>query len=282
MKKKHGVFFGFAVVLITAIFTVAGCDNNDGSDDDIWLADVSNPLIGEWKSDPDEDGVILVYTGKTDGTFDFEMQDLPIGAPYPASGSGAYIIRQDADGQKVSVSLFDFGLIKSTIINVVDNDTIKMTEFALIGAKKYTGSVTYLHRQTPVTSTENQPTVLPNNVFIGKIWSANIPEPEVPGTFYPTTWDFKNDGTVICTFIGLGEALGFSGQEDAPLPFSYVITDDTLMLYAQSLDGNEIRMHTFDEKTGGTIEVTRLLLAYDGLFLTDTPADAPLVYTPVP
>jgi hypothetical protein len=33
MKKRHGVFFGFAVLLITAIFTLAGCDSN-GSDDD--------------------------------------------------------------------------------------------------------------------------------------------------------------------------------------------------------------------------------------------------------
>jgi hypothetical protein len=31
MKKRHGVFFGFAVLLITAIFTLAGCDNDGGS-----------------------------------------------------------------------------------------------------------------------------------------------------------------------------------------------------------------------------------------------------------
>jgi hypothetical protein len=34
MKKKHGVFFGFAVLLITAIFTLAGCDS-DGSSENI-------------------------------------------------------------------------------------------------------------------------------------------------------------------------------------------------------------------------------------------------------
>jgi hypothetical protein len=32
MKKKHGVFFGFAVVLIAAVFTLAGCDNGGGGD----------------------------------------------------------------------------------------------------------------------------------------------------------------------------------------------------------------------------------------------------------
>jgi Zn/Cd-binding protein ZinT len=39
MKKRHGVFFGFAVLLITAIFTLAGCDNNGGDGD---------PNLTEW------------------------------------------------------------------------------------------------------------------------------------------------------------------------------------------------------------------------------------------
>ncbi|MDR3116114.1 MAG: hypothetical protein LBU25_11420 [Treponema sp.] len=34
MRKRHGVFFGFAVLMIAAIFTLAGCDTNDGGDDD--------------------------------------------------------------------------------------------------------------------------------------------------------------------------------------------------------------------------------------------------------
>jgi hypothetical protein len=34
MKKRHGVFFGFAVLLITAISTLAGCDTSGSSDDD--------------------------------------------------------------------------------------------------------------------------------------------------------------------------------------------------------------------------------------------------------
>jgi hypothetical protein len=35
MKKRHGVFFGFAVLLITAIFTLAGCDTDGSSDDEL-------------------------------------------------------------------------------------------------------------------------------------------------------------------------------------------------------------------------------------------------------
>jgi hypothetical protein len=34
MKKKHGVFFGFAVLLTAAIFTLTGCDNGSTSSED--------------------------------------------------------------------------------------------------------------------------------------------------------------------------------------------------------------------------------------------------------
>jgi hypothetical protein len=40
MKKRHGVFFGFAVLLITAIFTLAGCDTSGGDDG-------NDPSLGE-------------------------------------------------------------------------------------------------------------------------------------------------------------------------------------------------------------------------------------------
>ena len=36
MKKRHGVFFGFAVLLITAIFTLAGCDTSTNGKPDIF------------------------------------------------------------------------------------------------------------------------------------------------------------------------------------------------------------------------------------------------------
>jgi hypothetical protein len=32
MKRKYGFFLGFAVLLIAAIFTMAGCDNGNGGD----------------------------------------------------------------------------------------------------------------------------------------------------------------------------------------------------------------------------------------------------------
>jgi hypothetical protein len=38
MKKRHGVFFGFAVLLITAIFTLAGCEHSPGDDGSIKIS----------------------------------------------------------------------------------------------------------------------------------------------------------------------------------------------------------------------------------------------------
>jgi hypothetical protein len=37
MKKRHGLFFGFAVLMITAIFALAGCDINGSADDPVLI-----------------------------------------------------------------------------------------------------------------------------------------------------------------------------------------------------------------------------------------------------
>ena len=41
MRKRHGVFFGFAVLLITAIFTWVGCGSNGGGSDDDSIIKIS-------------------------------------------------------------------------------------------------------------------------------------------------------------------------------------------------------------------------------------------------
>jgi Zn/Cd-binding protein ZinT len=46
MKKRHGVFFGFAVLMITAIFILTGCPNDGGSNDEPELA----KWAGTWNS----------------------------------------------------------------------------------------------------------------------------------------------------------------------------------------------------------------------------------------
>jgi hypothetical protein len=267
MKTKRFLGFGLPVMLLVmglvaaASLTLAGCgDDNDG---DIWLADLSNPFIGTWKSDQASDGTRLTLIGKTDGTFKYEMEGVPEEMGLPNEGNGSYIIRED-----VLVAYFDFGLVKGSVFEVIDNDTLAVKEFmlnAMTGEMYLSREAVPFRRIGTVSNTANQPTVLPDNIFINsKKWSANIPEPEDPTgeTFYPTEWLFRNDGTVTCTFIGLGPALGFPDQEDAPFNFSYVVSaNNTLVLFAESWGAYEIMMFQFTKKVANTINIKQYALA---------------------
>jgi hypothetical protein len=198
------------------------------------------------------------------------MEGVPEEMELPSEGNGVYIIRDD-----ILVAYFDFGLVKGNVFDVVDNDTIAMKEFMLNAS---TGAM-YLSRETipfrrvgTVSSTSNQPTVLPNNIFTNdQKWSANIPEPEDPSgeTFYLSEWKFKNDGTVTCTFIGLGPDLGFPDQEDAPFNFSYVVSNNILVLFAESWGAYEIRMFQFTAKSTDIVNMKQF--AVSNSFITFTP-----------
>jgi hypothetical protein len=80
MKKRHGLFFGFAVLLITTIFTLAGCDSSGGGDDPIQIetatqfAEIRNNLSGHY---------ILANDINLSGIPNFE----PIGRFEPASAN---------------------------------------------------------------------------------------------------------------------------------------------------------------------------------------------------
>jgi hypothetical protein len=271
MKKTsfsvyRAISFGiFSLILLV----VMGCPND--STEDIWLKDIKNPFVGEWKSDAASDGTRLTFIGSSNGTFQYRMEGVPQEMGLPENGNGGYIIKDN-----IIISYFYFGLIKSNIFEVVDNDTITMTEFVLNEAgKKETGEATDFRRVGEISTKENQAIILPNNIFIGKKWSADIPEPEVPDYFYESTWEFKNDGTVICTFLGLGEALGFD-SEDAPYTFGYVIFGDKLVLFTESAEGNEIKVSQFSQQNASTINTTEMVVANN--FVTQA-GDVAMLYT---
>jgi hypothetical protein len=262
MRKR---FIGLPIVLLALGLTLIGCPTGN-EDENIWLADVDNPFIGTWKSDQAADGTRLTLIGKTDGTFEYEMEGVPEEMDLPNEGVGAYIIRED-----VLVAYFDFGLVKGSVFDVIDNDTLAVKEFmlnAMTGEMYLSREAVPFRRIGAASSASNQPTVLPNNIFINsKKWSVAIPEPEDPSgeTSYPSEWLFRNDGTVTCTFMGLGPDLGFPDQEDAPFDFSYVIFgDNTLVLFAESWGAFEIRMFQFtgqDENPINTINVKQYALS---------------------
>jgi hypothetical protein len=285
-KKTLGLIL---FVLFVSVLMISACSDSDSDSDsdseDNWLANTSNPMVGTWKSDPDEDGSILIFTGATDGTFVYEMQNLPEGGGYPSSGTGSYTVSYD----KVLVAVFDFGLIKSIQFEVKNNDTIETKELVLVNGKKYFSStIMNFSRQSVAETTEDQPTLLPENPFTFGNWSADIPEgdpaviAETGMSYYPSTWEFKRDGTVVCTFIGIGALFGLE-TDDAPFNFTYTILGNKLVLYTESAEGNEIRIYEFADAGGGEITVTRLSLAYGGLFLTEEPdpAEPPFNLKPV-
>jgi hypothetical protein len=49
MKRKHGTFFGFAVLLVAAIVTLAGCDTGTGGGSGITPVEIEpEELVGNW------------------------------------------------------------------------------------------------------------------------------------------------------------------------------------------------------------------------------------------
>jgi hypothetical protein len=250
MKKTKWALAAFVVAL-----SFFGCSDSGGDDDSdpIWLADVSNPLIGEWKSEAASDGTRLTFIGKTDGSFQYVMEGVPAEMGLPETGTGGYLVMD-----KVIVSYFDFGLVKSTIFKVVDNNTVAMTEFTLDETgQKVLGEITNFHRIGEAVFNEYQPMFLPTNIFIGKKWSANIPDGENPGISYPSTWEFNQNGRVLVTFLGIGAALGFT-SEDAFYTFAWVILNGKLIMFTESQEGNQIETFKFTPVNANTINLSEL------------------------
>jgi hypothetical protein len=255
--KRTGLLGMSGKALVAGLFVfvllAAGCEHGPG--DAVWLKGLKNPFIGEWKSDTAEDGTRLVFTGSSDGTFQYKMESVPPDMDLPETGGGGYIIKDN-----IIVSYFDFGMLKSNIFEVIDNNIVSMTEFTLdAGGQKVLGGTVNFRRAGEASSKEDRPVVLPENIFTGKKWSANIPEPEIPDYSYPSTWEFKRDGTVVCVFLGLGEAFGLD-TEDAPFTFGYVIFGDRLVMFTESPEGNEIKANKFVQQNADTVNMTEMVV----------------------
>jgi hypothetical protein len=65
MKTKRGLFFGFVVLALTAVFVLAGCDNPTGGDRSRDGTSGSNPFVGTWTGNVDGGTVSLTVTAST-------------------------------------------------------------------------------------------------------------------------------------------------------------------------------------------------------------------------
>jgi hypothetical protein len=73
MKTRHGLFIGFAVLIVAVIFTFTGCPT-DSSDDE------NNPLVRTWKA---EGGTYIIEFTATLMKMEGEEEELP----YTLSGT---------------------------------------------------------------------------------------------------------------------------------------------------------------------------------------------------
>lgn len=215
------------------------------------LATLRNPFIGEWQSDIPSANTTLIFDYKNDGTFDYEMVGVP--ADQGGKGSGAYLVSGNTQ-----VSYLPFEGAAGYDFEVVDNDTINVTEFELdeAGQKVFGNTAPFTRVPGSDVNKTDVPTLLPDTALTANKWSVNVPEGSDPKNIsYPSTWEFSDDGTVVVTFLGMGEILGFDSA-DAPYPFTWTIYDDLLIVYTASDEGNEIKQLHFSKEADGNLIVT--------------------------
>jgi hypothetical protein len=231
MRKR---FWLMPVVAVSFVFL--GCLTNGGKET-IWLADLSNPFLGKWRSDIPSAGTTLTFDYKTDGTFDYEMAGIP--AEQGGKGTGGYVVYGN-----VQVSYLSFEGAAVYTFKVVDNNTINVTELEpnengeLIAGN----TVPFTRVQGSAVNRTNKPLNL-SNPFLGK-WRSDIPS---AGT--TLTFDYKTDGTFDYEMAGVPAEQGGKGTG------CYIVYGDKQISY---LDFEGVAVYTFKAVDAATINVTEL------------------------
>jgi hypothetical protein len=226
MKKRHGLFFGFAVLMITAIFTLTGCDTS-GGDDDIWLKDLQNPFIGKWESRiPSMDNAKMVSEYKTDGTFTCGFPEVP---GYEGPFDGGYIVTGN-----IMVTYLDFEGVAGYTFTVVDNNTVNVTEIDEVkeGGELILGNTSPFTRVAGSSvNKENKPIVL-SHQYLGK-WKFDADVPIPPDNLlvhYLVVFEMRTDGIMNVDYDVTG---GPNGRETEGYFIYNNGTSDLLVLFEE-------------------------------------------------
>jgi Ca2+-binding RTX toxin-like protein len=97
MKRKHGFLFAFVVLLIAAMFTMAGCDNDGDDGDGTGGGGGSNELIGTaWRYTDTETSltVVMTFTDASNVTYTY------------SDGTSSDIGTYTVSGNTITLSLF--------------------------------------------------------------------------------------------------------------------------------------------------------------------------------
>jgi predicted small secreted protein len=227
-----------AILLICAMaLSACGTGNGSGSGTDFNLADLSNPFIGEWQSDIPSANTTLTFNYKADGTFDYEMAGVP--ADQGGKGTGGYVVFEN-----IQISWLDFEGAAAYTFEVVDNNTINVTEleFGENGEKVSGNTSPFTRVEGSAVNTKDVPFKLSND-FLGK-WQSEIPSANATLIF-----DYKADGTFDFEMPGVPEDQGSKGIG------CYIVYGDKQVSY---LDFEGVASYSFKVADADTINVTEL------------------------
>jgi predicted small secreted protein len=236
-------FLSLLAILLICAMALSACGtgndsgNDSGSGTDFNLADLSNPFIGEWQSEIPSANTTLTFNYKADGTFDYEMAGVP--ADQGGKGTGGYVVFEN-----IQISWLDFEGAAAYTFEVVDNNTINVTEleFGENGEKVSGNTSPFTRVEGSAVNTKDIPFSL-NNDFIGK-WQSEIPSADAVLIF-----DFKADGTFDFEMPGVPEDQGGKGIG------CYIVYGDKQVSY---LDFEGVASYSFKVVDADTIDVTEL------------------------
>jgi hypothetical protein len=201
------------------------------------LVDLSNPFIGQWQSDIPSVGATLIFDYKADGAFDYEMVGVP--AEYGGAGSGGYVVFGG-----VMISYLDFEGAAVYTFEVVDNDTINVTELEPEESGELVPGNTapFTRVKGSDVNTKDAPFVL-SNPFIGK-WESVLPDDGA------TIMEYQANGIFSYNMVDVPEEQGGKGSG------CYIVYGDKQVLYYA--DFAMIEVFSFELVSADLINVTAL------------------------
>ena len=255
MKRTKWILTAFVMVLI-----FFGCSKKDGND--VWLADLSNPFIGQWQSEiPSMGNAKAVFEFKTDGTFTCVFPDLPLEYGGGVIYTGGYLVK---DNVQVTFLSGDGGMGGYTFA-VIANDALSVTEIDEVneatGEYNHGNTAMFTRVQGSPINMENKPFAL-SNVLIGGTWKETT-------TPYQAEYFYQANGTGTMSYTGGGtSAIAYSVFHDEG------IGKDVLIMYMTAT--KTFASYAFEQtREADTIlvqEITGVTMGAEGPFASYGPA----------
>jgi hypothetical protein len=248
MKKQ--MTGAFIIGAVFSLLVLAGCDNpvNDGNDN--WLAGVSNPFIGTWKTETTSMmGAKTTTTRefKTDGTIEVTTKT---GEDEPVSSTSYYLVKDDI----LVISKTDAPHYTKYRFSVTGNNNIKLVQ-------DITGSASYYVREGEENPNANRTTALATGIT-GYWRSNNTPQAtmydwydfSISGAYHVSHW-MNNDphyidrGEFRYYIDSANNFVSITGQYTVRVFTGFTRDNDSNPNTIGWTDGTEKTFYAFDGET---------------------------------